>query len=83
MQYYFVASFVFAIVAGVIAHSKGRNALGWFVAGLLIGPFAFVVAVLSNMPREGVFVPCAACGEVIRASASTCRYCGSRIEFTP
>ena len=82
-QLYLVMAVVFAIVAAVAAHARGRNSLGWFLAGLVIGPFALFVTALPNIPRSGQFRGCAACGEVIRADAGLCRFCGyelSRLE---
>ena len=46
MHAVFVVALVFGVVSSIIACSKGRNSLGWFLAGLLIGPFALVVAAL-------------------------------------
>jgi hypothetical protein len=66
---------VFGIVASVIGHSKGRHSLGWFMAGMFLGPFALVVAALPPVARGGMFVKCPQCREVIREDASTCRYC--------
>ncbi|MCU0691956.1 MAG: zinc ribbon domain-containing protein [Polyangiaceae bacterium] len=80
MYVYILVAITFAVTASVIAYSKGRNSLGWFLAGLLIGPFALVVAALSPVVREGQFARCVACGEVIRAEASVCRYCGTAVE---
>jgi len=76
MSFYVLAAFVFAIVASTAAHNKGRNSLGWFLAGLLIGPFALMVAALPNVPRAGQFKRCGSCGEVIREDARICRFCG-------
>jgi ribosomal protein S14 len=76
MSFYVLAAFVFAVVASIAAHNKGRNSLGWFVAGLLIGPFALLVAALPNAPRAGQFKRCGSCGEVIREDAKLCRFCG-------
>jgi hypothetical protein len=76
MSFYIIAAVVFAIVASVAAHNKGRNSLGWFLAGLAIGPFALLVAALPNVPRSGQFKRCGTCGEVIREDAKLCRFCG-------
>ncbi len=80
MHVYIAVAITFAIAASVIAYSKGRNSLGWFLAGLLIGPFALIVAALGPVPREGLFVQCGACCEVIRAEATICRYCGRAVK---
>ena len=80
MYIYIAVAITFAVTASVIAYSKGRNSLGWFLAGLLIGPFSLVVAALGPVPREGVFSRCHACGEIVRAEASICRYCGREVQ---
>lgn len=75
MYLYVAVAITFAITASVIAYSKGRNSLGWFLAGLLIGPFALVVAALGPVAREGIFARCGSCGEIVRAKATVCRFC--------
>ena len=79
MSMYVVVAIVFGVVSGIVARSKGRSSLGWFVAGLLIGPFALVVAVLPAKPKEGRLIQCPACLEVIRDEARVCRHCGSQV----
>jgi hypothetical protein len=73
---------IFAIVAAIAAHAKGRNSLGWFFAGLAIGPFALLVAALPNVLRPGQYNDCAVCGESIRADAGLCRFCGYELSRT-
>jgi ribosomal protein S14 len=75
MVYYIIAAVVFAIVTSVAARAKGRGSLGWFLAGLVIGPFALLVTMLPNVPSAGQFKRCTSCGEVIREDASVCRFC--------
>lgn len=70
---------VFGVIAALIARSKGRNIFGWFVAGLFVGPFALISAVLPAKPREGMFLQCPACAEVIRTGATLCHHCGSAV----
>jgi len=77
MYLYLLAALVFGVVASILAFERGRNSLGWFLAGLFIGPFALVVALLPRAPREGRFVRCPACLEVIRVDAAVCRFCGA------
>ena len=80
---YFFAAFIFAVAASAIAYNRGRNSLGWFVSGLFIGPFALIVATLPRVPREGQFVRCESCAEVIRAEANLCRFCGHARQQVP
>ena len=79
MHAFWMVTVVFGVVASMIAHGKGRNSLGWFSAGMFLGPFALVVAFLPPVQREGMYVRCPACQEIIRDNASTCRYCHSML----
>ncbi len=79
MHAVFIVALVFGVVSSIIAYSKGRNSLGWFIAGLLIGPFALVVAALPPVAREGQFKRCPGCAEIVLAEAVRCRHCGQAI----
>jgi hypothetical protein len=81
MEALWIVTLVFGGVASLIAYGKGRNALGWFLAGTFIGPFALVVAFLPPISRDGMYAKCPSCAEVIRAEAATCRYC--RVGIVP
>jgi hypothetical protein len=79
MHAFWLVTFVFGIVASVIAYSKGRNSLGWYMAGMFLGPFALIVAFLPPVERPGMFVRCPSCKEIIRQDAETCRFCHNGI----
>jgi len=38
--------FICAIVSAIIAHRKKRNVVGWFFAGLLLGPIGVIIVVI-------------------------------------
>ncbi len=77
MHSYWLVTVVFGIVASLIAGSKGRNTLGWLVAGMFLGPFSLIVSVLPPVERSGLYFRCPACREVIHEGAQTCRFCHS------
>lgn len=79
MHAFWLVTFIFGVVASVIAHGKGRNSLGWFIAGMFLGPFALIVAFLTPTQRAGMFIKCPACREIVRDNAVTCRYCHTAI----
>ncbi len=80
MHGFWIVTLVFGLIASLIAYSKGRNSLGWFIAGTMVGPFALVVAFLPPVEREGMFMRCPTCREVIRQDAGACRYCHALLE---
>jgi hypothetical protein len=65
------------LTAGAALERRG-NVIGYFVAGLIFGPFALLVAVVSPRP------PCCRfCREVIQPGATVCPHCTRDLPKAP
>lgn len=87
---YIVIWLLFGLVAAAIANSKGRGGCGWFILGMLLGPFSLVVAFLPSMStvhenkarrtgESGDYKKCPFCAEAVRKDAIRCKHCGSNL----
>jgi hypothetical protein len=73
--------FIFAIVVGVVASSRGRSGFGWFLLAMVISPLLGIILVallpsLKDAPNSDTHAKCAMCAEPILKEAIKCKHCG-------
>lgn len=80
----------FGLLAALIYKNKGRDLLGGFLLGVLLGPIGVLLAALSNPDPKiiearrlatGTQKKCPRCAELVQADALVCKHCSH--EFTP
>lgn len=93
---YLVIWLLFGIASMMVANSKGRSGCGWFLLGVLLGPFGLLFAFIApslkkapvdpEAPTPETHVRCPDCKELVRKDARKCKHCGAAlapVEITP
>ncbi|WP_203529686.1 hypothetical protein [Pseudodesulfovibrio sp. JC047] len=87
MEYFIIAAIIMPIIVGMIANSKGRSWILWFLYGLILWPIALVHALVLKplMPKtKGDWekntkgprrCPNQECARVIHGTQENCPYC--------
>lgn len=65
------------LIPALIARSKGRDFLLWWIFGAALFIVALPASIIANPAVEkGVTKKCPHCAEIIKNEANVCRYCG-------
>lgn len=78
---------LFGAFSAIIAKSRNRSGLEWFLVGLFFGPFGLIVAALPKVEQSNRSGPdtssksCPRCKETIKGDALMCRFCNLEFPF--
>ena len=83
---FIVIWFLCGVASMMIANNKGRSGCGWFLLGVLLGPFGILFALIASSvqptpidpeaPTSETHVRCPECRELVRRDARRCKHCG-------
>lgn len=73
---YIVLVVVAGIVGAILAQSKGRNPILWFILCALVPLLVIAVALLPSVVAKGFTKKCPHCAEVVKEDATLCKHCG-------
>jgi len=73
---YVVLVVVAGIVGAILAQSKGRNPILWFILCALVPLLVIAVALLPSIVAKGFTKKCPHCAEVVKEDATLCKHCG-------
>ena len=69
---------VFGILGGMLAARRGRNMAVWGILSAMFPIFIMIVYFEKPLrPVPGGFKKCPACGEWLKWSEASCRYCSA------
>lgn len=80
--------FVFSTIVGIVAASRGRSGVGWFLLAALVSPLVAVIFCLilrdlsvatQAQPTPLTHVKCPDCRELVLKDARKCKHCGIAI----
>lgn len=78
--------FVFSILAGAIASSKGRSGFGFFLLSVFLSPLVGLIAAIafprldSSDKNSEARARCPECQELVLNTAIKCKHCGAALE---
>lgn len=85
-----MAWIIFWVICGVLtsitASNKGRDGVGWFIIGVLLGPLGFLISLVVSKNDEvveqksistGTTKKCPFCAELVKKEALICKHCKS------